>query len=233
VSIPYDKGNVTLSRVGRGGTSLSIKVKVGKEVTSGLFDLDEFCLEIYSIAFDYYLPLVGSCRVILGKTIPQKETEVFKEEESFILKVINHDHLSKVLSNIKNQLESGSIPRSRLPKIFSQQLKDKQKQKEQESMENDNIMEFVHDNLHPSWDDIKTAAVRLTKSYKERLEMEKEERKKIFMEKKKKETDLAQKIDAGKGNTQKNDTGKGNIQETEEAEEKKKKKKKKKETKRT
>jgi len=178
-SIPYLNGTVTLTRVGRGGTMLSIKVVLpGEETQKVLIDFGSFCKEIRQVSKEYF-PLVGSCRVVLQKlrrNITQPQAAAFKEKEEWLQRVLGHDRLNEALKTIKNNLGHGAIPRSNLPVYFQQKHDDKVKRKKQEDASNAHIMDFVLKNLPPLWEETKTASSQLSVLLKQQREHEQHER---------------------------------------------------------
>jgi len=179
LTIPYHKGFVKLTRVGRGGTELSLSVVgTGEEPQSALFDFGRFCVALRKAAKEY-LPVAGSCRMglkKLRKNILESEAAAFKEQEEWIEDVLGHNHLFEVIGHLKYHLGSGAIPRSGLPEYFRQKHQDKVRRTSQAASENANIMEFVMDNLPPFWEETKKASVRLTNLAKQQRDNERQER---------------------------------------------------------
>jgi len=179
LTIPYQNGHVKLTRVGRGGTELSLRVTVpGEEPQSALFDFGTFCVLLRKAAKEY-LPVAGSCRMglkKLRKNILESDAPVFTEQELWIEDVLGHNHLNEVIGHLKYHLGSGAIPRSGLPDYFRHKHQDKVRRTNQAASENANIMAFVLDNLPPHWDETKKAAVRLTNLAKQQRDNERQER---------------------------------------------------------
>eukprot|EP01123_Difflugia_compressa_P010106 TRINITY_DN359_c0_g1_i1.p1 TRINITY_DN359_c0_g1~~TRINITY_DN359_c0_g1_i1.p1 ORF type:complete len:732 (-),score=217.77 TRINITY_DN359_c0_g1_i1:381-2396(-) len=203
VNLPCDHGSVTLRRVGRGGTDLILKVVEGKETRSVRYTLDSFLLSLYSVS-DEYLSILVFCKnsfINMGARVVPTLAESWKPNEDYILKIATGvDELSRVLSQMKDKLSRGHIiSHSSLPEEFRSLQALQQKRKNDEATTNDNISDFVYDNLPPLWEDTKRAAVQLVLTVKEQREREFRER----MDKKRKnfDTENATAVDKDAGGT--------------------------------
>jgi len=159
---------------------LSLKVETGKDTQTAVFDFAEFSVQLYEAATDY-LRLVGSCmnsiKNKLRINVPEiNQADAFIKKEKRIETILGSDSLTNLIGTIKGHLHHGAIPRSNLPEYFHKKSQDERKRKDQEDTENDNIRDFVFENLPPSYEQAKTAAVRLSSHIKQQFQQEKNDR---------------------------------------------------------
>lgn len=175
--LKLSSGEVTLTRIGRGGAW--VKIQSGGE--SEQFDLSDFTLSVRA-AGKQYLPIVRrivSAIKSVHKSEDETEAAAQAERVTSLVALLQENRIDRALNGIKQVVESNSIHDATFQAAFAKKRAQKARSQAQANVEYENMFEFVMRNLPSDYAQVKDEAARLN----EKAKQDEEDRERRFQEK--------------------------------------------------
>jgi len=174
VELPVSTGALVISRFGRGGSILVIKLK-GSEDKQYCF-LSDFALQIRA-ATKEFLPVVGRLLMLIkqNKNFATDQSAQYMEYSNYLEQYLKSTHLTPVIKSIKQKLETGAVPHANLQQIFLRKREKKRVTRAQADIETSNILDWVYSNLPADLAKVRGQALRQTEEEQRMREQKKQQ----------------------------------------------------------
>jgi hypothetical protein len=155
-----NSGAMQVSRFGRGGSQLSLKLKSSPQKV--VFQMADFILSLRSTAKEF-TPIIGRILMLINqdvKNIQKEESDDYLEYEKFVTGAFKLAKISSAISKIKELLERGAVPHSNVQSIIKKKREKKKESRAQVEIENSNILDFIYANLPSDYSEARKQAVQ-------------------------------------------------------------------------
>eukprot|EP01128_Nolandella_sp_AFSM9_P003672 TRINITY_DN15_c0_g1_i1.p1 TRINITY_DN15_c0_g1~~TRINITY_DN15_c0_g1_i1.p1 ORF type:complete len:604 (-),score=227.35 TRINITY_DN15_c0_g1_i1:38-1795(-) len=170
-------GTATLTRVGRGGTSVVISANGEKET----FNLSDLVIA-FRAAGKQYLNVIGRINSALkasAKSDDETEAAAALERSNSLVALLQESRISRAIKGVSEIVESNKIPDEKFQAAFAKKRAEKARSQAQAFVEYENMLTFVMDNLPADYEETKAEAIRL----QEQAVVDEENREARFQEK--------------------------------------------------